>query len=481
MKFPRVLFATNQVFLSELENGYQYATLLVYTLLYLFRLLNSIQNSQTHIIHLYDPIMKKKETLNAQKDWYTSKYGVIAGYLPQDKKLILNWHKQVVSAVESEKKKNGETVLQPSVQALSDLISKNGIVRMYVTQMIHEVPAAQRKIKSTEQLLDTLNYIIQRAPEYNPNPAKRNTFPMSTLFVYMMFTPSGEVLFTMTEFNNAIRKILQAWCDYLDSPASCNVLNTGEFGWLSPSAYALNQLNEFIIPDKNAPHWGFKSYNDYFHRLINPQYRPIADPNNPKIIVSANDGTVYNLSRKVKYSDTFWIKSQPYSLMNMLDNSPYAKDFVGGDVLQSFLSGANFHRWNAPISGKIIEARIIEGLMFSELHAEGFDKDAGILSQGYESSVNTRGLVIIESDDKTVGKVCVIPIGITEISSITIEVKVGQRVKKGEELGYFSYGGSTLCLVFQPKAIKQFNVYGPTKSNPQGEPINVNSQIAVAN
>lgn len=425
--------------------------------------------------------MEKKEKLTPKKDWYTSKYGVIAGYLPQDKKNILNWHKQLVSDLENEKKKGGKTSFQPSVEALSKLISENGIVRMYVTQMINEVPAAQRKIKSPEQLLDALNYIIQRAPEYNPDPAKRNTFPMSALFVYMMFTPSGETAFTMTEFNDAIRNILQAWCDYLDSPASCNVLNTGKNGWLSPSAYALNQLNEFIIPDKNAPHWGFKSYNDYFHRQINPQYRPIADPGNPKIIVSANDGTVYNLSRKVKLSDTFWIKSQPYSLVNMLDNSPHTNDFVGGDVLQSFLSGANFHRWNAPISGKIIEARIIDGLMFSELHVEGFDKDAGILSQGYESAVNTRALVIIESDDKTVGKVCVIPIGITEISSITIGVKVGQHVKKGEEIGYFSYGGSTLCLVFQPKAIKKFNVYGPTKYNPQGEPINVNSQIAIAN
>ncbi|WP_343748234.1 phosphatidylserine decarboxylase family protein [Fluviicola sp.] len=417
--------------------------------------------------------------MKIKKDWYTTKYGVIAGYLPQDKASIKDWHKQL--AVDIQNEKNKAAHYQPSVQALADLIATNGIVRMYVTQMIQEVPAANRQIKNVEQLLDSLNYIIQRAPEYNPVPAKRNTFPMSTLFVYMMFTPSGEAAFRLSEFNTAIRKILQAWCDYLDSPASQNVLNTGVNGWLSPSAYALNQLNEFVIPDKNAPHWGFASYNAYFHRQINLQYRPLADPENPKVIVSANDGTVYKLSRKVKLSDTFWIKSQPYSLVNMLDQSPHTADFVGGDVLQSFLSGANYHRWRAPISGKVIEARIIPGLMFSELHSEGFDSNAGILSQGYESAVNTRGLVIIESDDKAIGKVCVIPIGITEISSITIGVKPGQIVKKGEELGYFSYGGSTLCLVFQPKAIKQFNVYGPTKSNPDGEPINVNAQIAVAN
>lgn len=419
--------------------------------------------------------------MKKQQDGYASRFGVVAGYLPQDKKNIKVWFKQLLADVKQEAKTGKQLKYQPTVQALADLIAQNGVVRMYVTQMIQEVPPPNNHIKTVDELLATLNHIIQRAPAYNPDPAKRNAFPMSALFVYMMFTPSGETAFRLTDFNNAIRKILQAWCDYLDSPASQNVLNTGEYGWLSPSAYKFNKLEEFVIPDKNAPHWGFTSYNAYFHRQINLDYRPIAAPNDPKVIVSANDGTMYNLSRKVKKSDTFWIKSQPYSLVNMLDNSPFTDDFVGGDVMQSFLSGANYHRWRAPISGKIVEARIINGLMFSELHSEGFDPQAGIFSQGFEASVNTRGLVIIESDDKTIGKVCVIPIGITEISSITIGVKVGQRVTKGEELGYFSYGGSTLCLVFQPKAIKRFTVKAPVPSGPPAEAINVNAQIAVAN
>jgi phosphatidylserine decarboxylase len=419
--------------------------------------------------------------MKKQDKGYSSRFGVVAGYLPQDKKNIGVWFKEILAEVKETILKDSTLVYQPSVQALADLIATNGIVRMYVTQMIEEVPSPNNHIKTVDELLATLNHIIQRAPKYNPDPAKRNAFPMSALFVYMMFTPSGETAFRLTDFNSAIRNILQAWCNYLDSPASQDVLNTGEYGWLSPSAYEFNKLNEFIIPDKNAPHWGFTSYNAYFHRQINLAYRPLASPNDPKVIVSANDGTMYNLSRRVKKSDTFWIKSQPYSLVNMLDNSQYTDHFVGGDVMQSFLSGANYHRWRAPISGKIVEARIINGLMFSELHSEGFDPQAGIFSQGFEASVNTRGLVIIESEDPIIGKVAVIPIGITEISSITIGVKVGQQVKKGEELGYFSYGGSTLCLVFQPKAIKRFTVKAPTTKNPTGEAINVNAQIAIAN
>ena len=61
--------------------------------------------------------------------------------------------------------------------------------------------------------------------------------------------------------------------------------------------------------------------------------------------------------------------------------------------------------------------------------------------QGYDANVNTRALIFIESPDPAIGIVCVIPIGITEISSISIQVYVGQTVTKGQALGWFSYGG----------------------------------------
>jgi len=96
--------------------------------------------------------------------------------------------------------------------------------------------------------------------------------------------------------------------------------------------------------------------------------------------------------------------------------------------------------------------------------------------------VNTRGLVFVESPDPAIGMVCVIPIGITEISSVSFSVKQGDKVAKGDELGYFSYGGSSMAVVFQPKAIKCFTVPQNTSGNQDsGPPIFVNAQIAIAN
>jgi phosphatidylserine decarboxylase len=99
-------------------------------------------------------------------------------------------------------------------------------------------------------------------------------------------------------------------------------------------------------------------------------------PHDPKVIVSANDGTVYKIARKVKALDKFWLKGQPYSLINMLNNSEHTSRFIGGDVFQSFLSGADDHRWRSPIDGVVRQAEVVDGLMFSNAESAGFDPAA---------------------------------------------------------------------------------------------------------
>jgi phosphatidylserine decarboxylase len=377
----------------------------------------------------------------------------------------------------------------PSVQAMADLIAGDSVMRMYVEQMLAQVEALPgapiSTIVTVDELLAALNTIVTLAPLYNADKSKRVAFPMSALFGYMMMTLAGEALFRNSAFNGALRGILQAWCAYLDSPASTSVLNDSPTGWYCPAAVAEFDLNEFVF-DPNAPHGGWDSYNDFFHRQIQLQYRPIASPGDPSVVVSANDGNIVSLSRGVQRTDQFWLKGEPFSLSDMLNGTEYVDRFVGGDVFQVFLSGGNYHRWRAPVGGTVVYAQVIDGLMFSDAESAGWDPSA-VLSEGYYAAVNTRGLVIIDSGYPVLGMVCVIPIGITEISSVTIEVSVGQAVAKGDELGYFSYGGSSLCLVFQPGAMASYlwtDADLPTKplSDPTtGPPVEVNAQIGTAN
>lgn len=410
---------------------------------------------------------------------YRARFGVRAGYLPRERAQLHAWQRGLRARAS-----DAAAAPSPAVAKLRQLFEADPILRMQVSLMIEQVPQANRNVRNPDELFTQLERITVTAPEYNADPNQRHAFPMSSLFVDMMMTPAGEALFRDRRFNQAIKAILQEWCAYLDSPASAHVLNEGEFGWLSPFAYQDYRLWEFVA-QRAAPHWGWTSYNDFFHRKILPAARPIAEPGNPKVIVSANDGHVVTIARGVKRLDRFWAKDEWFSLVDMLDRSPHVDRFVGGYVFQSFLSGANYHRWHAPIDGVVREARVVDGLLFSEAESAGPETSAGVLCEGYDACVNTRGLVFIESADPKIGMVCVVPIGMTEISSVTITVKPGDTLRRGEQLGYFSYGGSSLALVFQPSAIDHFTVPAPPPlpvvDPTSGPAIQVNAQIALAN
>ena len=413
--------------------------------------------------------------------------GGVSLHLPDSRAALHDFHAELMQTVNAAKAGDGGAQWSPAVRAMAGLIDGDAVIRMYVEEMLAQVQALPGAPPSTvttiEDLLGALNVIVTLAPLYNPVPSKRHAFPMSSLFAFMMMTVAGESLFRNRAYNGAIQAVLQEWCAYLNGADSASVLNDTYTGWISQSAIDEFELTQFVF-DPSLPHGGWASYNEFFHRQIKlAEYRPVAAPDDVKVVVSANDGNLVSIARGVQLSDRFWLKGEPFSLVDMLNHSEYADRFVGGDVVQTFLSGGNYHRWRAPIAGTVRYAEVVDGLMFSDAESAGWDPN-GVLSEGYYAAVNTRGLVFIESGDPVLGMVCVIPIGITEISSVEITVKAGEKVEKGDQLGYFSYGGSTLALVFEHGAIDHFTAPSPPKGafDPgDGPPIQVNAQIAVAN
>ncbi|MBT2386444.1 phosphatidylserine decarboxylase family protein [Streptomyces sp. ISL-11] len=421
--------------------------------------------------------MGGKSTSKAIEARYQTSFGRIAGYLPRNRRAAEQWHADFVAKA---KARTDDHV--PSVAALEKLLNDNKTVHDLVAEMIKQA-AGKGRVKDIPELLKCLDRITTTAPEYRLDPAERVFFPMSTLFVHMMNTDAGVDAFRNQEFNAALLNILTEWCAYLDSPESRHVLTEDETGWLCQAAYEQNKLYEFVIPDPDALYGGFTSYNDFFHRRIKPEFRPNGARQDELAVISPNDGSVVRWLEGVKKDDDIMMKGQPYSLQKMLNGSEYVERFVGGTVFQSFLSGANYHRWHAPVDGVIKHIERVPGLMFSELQMDKEDDTAGTLSQGYQASVNTRGLVFIESTAPRIGMVCVVPVGITEISSVrfTPTLKAGDKVTRGDELGYFSYGGSSMCLVFEKGAIDHFTVPNNTIDHADdGAPIFVNGRIARA-
>jgi len=78
---------------------------------------------------------------------------------------------------------------------------------------------------------------------------------------------------------------------------------------------------------------------------------------------------------------------------------------------------------------------------------------------------------------------CFLPVGMSEISSCVIDpdITTGSHVTKGQELGYFQYGGSTYCLIFRPGVIGDFAIGAIAQpTNPHAPLVRVNSKIAAA-
>jgi phosphatidylserine decarboxylase len=225
---------------------------------------------------------------------------------------------------------------------------------------------------------------------------------------------------------------------------------------------------------------GFSSWNDFFTRRFTPGARPVHEPGNSKAIVSACEASPYAIAHGVQRHDRFWLKSQPYSLEEIFTGREIelAKRFVGGSIYQAYLGATYYHRWHAPVAGCIRKAYRVDGTYYSDLEAEGRDPHGLNDSQGYTTAVAARAIVVIEADDAALGQVGCVFVGMAEVSSCVIDALPGQHVEKGDELGYFQFGGSTYCLIFEPDVIQAFGPQPPFSSD--AAPIPVNAYLATA-
>ena len=107
----------------------------------------------------------------------------------------------------------------------------------------------------------------------------------------------------------------------------------------------------------------------------------------------------------------------------------------------------------------------------------GYDPYAPNDSQGYITEVATRALILIQADHPQIGLMAFMAVGMAEVSTCDITVKVGQHVTKGDPLGMFHFGGSTHCLIFRPGVNPVFDLNGQTPSL-ESSNIPVNAALA---
>ncbi|AJC22415.1 phosphatidylserine decarboxylase family protein [Pandoraea pulmonicola] len=370
--------------------------------------------------------------------------------------------------------------LSPAVSRLRACVIDDPVRRMDLSLAIAQAQDEGHRLGfgDIDTLMTTIDYVTTTAPAFDK--ASLIVCPLNALLDWLMCVPSGYAFFCDPELNRCLRDVLTQWCHFLSGPDSRTFLNRrAPDGWLSDEADARLNLDEFEM-DRDLPYGGFDSWNAFFTRRFRPGMRPVASPDDPWIIVNACESTPYNVQHHAHMRDTFWIKSQPYSLLDMFGAShkALAAPFAGGTVYQAYLSAYDYHRWHAPVDGTVIAAYRLPGTYYSEAPSEGEDQAGLNDSQGYLTATATRAIVVIKAEEPALGTVGCLFVGMGDVSSCILRVDRGQHLGKGDELGYFQYGGSTYCLVFEEGVIA--SLAPDEHSLPGDKPLKVNAALARA-
>ena len=388
----------------------------------------------------------------------------VGQWMPSDQETLNQWLMKIMTRAEAD-----TGPLLPVVDDFRRYIETDARAYMVFTQMFDQVPDSMTtsptglpQVRDYRHMLRLFNVIMTHAPEFDETGLVG--FPFNAILDWSMDTTGGWAGFLSGPVNTHFRRMLNEWAVFLSSPDSTRVLNDDpRSGWFGDDAKkAMPMFVEDFNCDPSLPHYGFKSWDDFFTRTFREGRRPLASPDDDSVIANACEAAPYRIANNVQLRENFWIKAQPYALQFMMDNDCLATQFVGGTIYQAFLSALSYHRWHAPVSGRIVKTRLIEGTYFSESLAEGPDPAGPNASQGYISELATRGLIFIEADNPDIGLMAFLAIGMAEVSTCDIRVYEGQHIAKGDEIGMFHFGGSTHCLIFRPEVPISFDLHGQT-------------------
>ncbi|XZE20227.1 archaetidylserine decarboxylase [Pirellulaceae bacterium SH449] len=220
------------------------------------------------------------------------------------------------------------------------------------------------------------------------------------------------------------------------------------YGWKMDHASSREKIGPFIEqfeldPDEFAEEWrDFKSFNEFFYRRLKPDARPIdRDPNS---IVFPADGRHLCIP-DLSHTDGLFVKGQMFRLEELLGSTELANRYSRGSLLLSRLCPVDYHRFHFPAEGQVGESRLIKGPLFS-VNPIALRQNIRILA------TNKRSITELESE--RFGKVLLIEVGATCVGSICQTYRAGTTARKGDEKGYFKFGGSSTITIFEPGVMR---------------------------
>ncbi len=324
---------------------------------------------------------------------------------------------------------------QPIVEDLIALLNSRPDLESALEQSI--VKAAQPDVASIPQyfeFLDTMVVLI---------PTDRSLQPALLKFYYLIDQSPAGILQTDESFQWWMVKFATDWGTFLDTAESAKGI---------PSCCS---NPSYHIDDYQVTPSGWLTFNQFFAREVRPGKRPLVGLCDNNVVISPAD-SVFMGHWPIADNSTITAKGLTWSVLDLLNGSPFQDKFRGGTFTHSFLNVNDYHRFHVPVGGEVREVRRIPG----NVRMDVIRKPDGALDvvdgTGFQFAQD-RGLIVIDSP---LGYVAVLPIGMAQVSSVTLTAEKGTKLFKGEEFGYFAFGGSDIVTLFEAGRVEFDAVVG---------------------
>lgn len=219
------------------------------------------------------------------------------------------------------------------------------------------------------------------------------------------------------------------------------------YGWRMNQASTIAKIQPFIERYGLDPSEfrdaisSYRNFNEFFYRKLSAESRPVDSATDA--VVFPADGRHLGFADAAKI-DSVFVKGQRFDLGKLLGDDALAARLERGSLVLSRLCPVDYHRFHFPVSGVAHEPHRIGGPLYSVSPLALRQRLAYLWE-------NKRVITRIDSDH--CGSVWLIEIGATCVGSIRQTFTPEESVAKGEEKGYFEFGGSSVITLFEPNAV----------------------------
>jgi phosphatidylserine decarboxylase len=185
----------------------------------------------------------------------------------------------------------------------------------------------------------------------------------------------------------------------------------------------------------------YQSFNDFFIRKLRPDARTIN--HDTSIITSPADSKILIFS-PITNETSFFVKEVTCNLASLLQDPELAQEYEGGTLILLRLAPNDYHRFHFPVDCIPTSTTQIDGI-YESVNPIAY-------KNGYQPLLlNKREVIRLETNN--VSDILLIPVGALCVGTIVKTFDCGTNYRKGDEAGYFEFGGSTVVLLFKPNTI----------------------------